>query len=314
MLQQFNERIKGVVAWVVVVLIAFTFVMFGLDYFVQSKQSSSAVAEVNGQAIPISLFEQMYQRIRHQDTPPSSVSQDNVVKKQILEDLIINTLSLQAANKVGFYVSPNQVTSAIMHIPQFQEGGKFSSARYQQVLSASMFTPATLQREVSQGMLINQQRFAFIGGAFVLPSEVERYAALLYETRDYTFTVVPMKEFMANIKISEADAHTYYQAHLQQFTTPERVSLNHMLLFLKKRFVNIIKTTWLATRWLRDGNYRIYCMPFQQGQPRNSKIKLSKKHKRHMRRLVKTQAYLMSGLKRSLTIVSQLNKMESCLG
>lgn len=257
MLQQFNERIKGVVAWVVVILIAFTFVIFGLDYFVQSKQSTSSLAEVNGEAIPVSLFEQVYQRVQRQDT---SASQDTVIKKQILEDLIINTLALQSAAKTGFYLSPAQVTSSIMHIPQFQENGKFSVARYQQVLSASRFTPENLQREVSQGMLINQQRFAFISGAFVLPAEVARYASLLYETRDYAFSIVPMKAFMPKREVTEADAHTYYQAHLQQFTTRERVSLDYVLLSMDQ-FKSNAKVTEEEVRQYYQENVASYKTP-----------------------------------------------------
>ena len=42
MLQKLNERIQGVVAWLVIILIAITFTLFGVDYYLQSHQTSNA--------------------------------------------------------------------------------------------------------------------------------------------------------------------------------------------------------------------------------------------------------------------------------
>jgi peptidyl-prolyl cis-trans isomerase D len=61
----------------------------------------------------------------------------------------------------GFEVSPAQANSAILSIPQFQQDGHFSKDKYQQALTGALFTPETFQKEVRQGMLLNQQRFCF---------------------------------------------------------------------------------------------------------------------------------------------------------
>lgn len=236
MLQKLNERIKGIVAWVVVLLIAFTFFMFGLDYFFQirSSASSTAIAEVNGQPISAVLFEQFYRRLRQQEPSNLPAHADEVLKKQVVEELIVNTATLSAARRAGFYVSPAQVAASIIQIPQFQENGKFSSAKYQQVLAASLFTTETLQKEVEQGMLINQQRFAFVGSVFVLPTEVEWYAKLLFETRDYDYTILSLQSFIDKVKLDENALRAYHKAHAQELMTPARVSLDYVLLSVEQ--------------------------------------------------------------------------------
>lgn len=47
MLQKLNEHIQGVVAWLVIILIAITFTLFGVDYYFQSRQISDAKVIVN---------------------------------------------------------------------------------------------------------------------------------------------------------------------------------------------------------------------------------------------------------------------------
>lgn len=232
MLQKLNERVKGLFAWIVVILIAFTFMMFGVDYFLQSKQSPGSVAEVNGEVIPATVFEQVYRRLRHQDTSNLSAPEDAALKKQIVEQLIVNTLTLQAANQAGFFVGQGQVVAALLQIPQFLENGKFSPARYQQVLAASMYTPSALQHEIGQDLLMNQQRFMFVNTDFALPSEIKNYTALLFEKRDYQYAIVPVKPLIEKATVTEAAIKGYYQAHEKQFVKPAQVSLAYVMLTL----------------------------------------------------------------------------------
>ncbi|WP_133130345.1 SurA N-terminal domain-containing protein [Legionella yabuuchiae] len=229
MLQKLNERIQGIVAWVVITLIAVTFALFGVDYYLQSRNASTAAVEVNGQAISKQEFELSYRRIRQMRDPAQlTASGENQLKNQILDGLIINTLSLQNARKYGFEVTPAQANAAILNIPQFQEDGHFSANRFQQAISGALFTPESFQQEVRQGMLLNQQRFALIGTAFALPSEVERFVKLYMQTRDYQYLTIPVAQFADTKSITEQEVKAYYQAHQNEFLSPEQVSIAYL--------------------------------------------------------------------------------------
>ena len=188
MLQKLNERIQGVVAWVVIILIAITFTLFGLDYYMQSRHESSAQVEVNGQPITKQALELNYRRTRQlRDPSQMTAASENQLKQQILDEMIVNNVSMQSARASGFEVGVVQANSAILSIPQFQKDGHFSTDRYQQALNGALFTPESFQKEVRQGMLLNQQRFAFVGTSFALPSEIQQFVKLYMQTRDYDY-------------------------------------------------------------------------------------------------------------------------------
>ncbi|CDZ77650.1 Peptidyl-prolyl cis-trans isomerase D [Legionella massiliensis] len=231
MLQKLNERIQGLVAWIVIILIAMTFTLFGVDYYMQSRQASDAEVDVNGQAISKQSFEVNYRRARQQrDSSEITAASEQALKKQVLTDMINNEVSMQAARAAGFEVSLEQANNAILNIPQFQQDGHFSPERYQQALSGAMFTPESFQNEVRQGMLLNQQRFAFMGSAFALPGEIKRFVKLYMQTRDYDYLEIPASNFIKESQVSDEAINNYYQGHQKEFLAPEKVSIDYVRL------------------------------------------------------------------------------------
>ncbi|KTD50233.1 peptidyl-prolyl cis-trans isomerase D [Legionella quinlivanii] len=234
MLQKLNERIQGLVAWIVIILIAVTFTLFGVDYYMQSHQASDAEVTVNDQPISKQAFEINYRRARQQRDPSEmSTESDVALKKEVLDGMVMNEVTVQAAQAAGFGVSIEQANAAIQSIPQFQQDGHFSAERYQQALSGAMFTPESFQKEVRQGMLLNQQRFAFIGTAFALPSEVKRFVKLYMQTRDYDYLQISTRLFMDKSQITNDQIETYYNSHKKEFIAPEKVVINFVRLSMQ---------------------------------------------------------------------------------
>src|SRR3546814_553347 len=94
MLQKLNERIQGVIAWVVIILIAVTFTLFGVDYYMQSHQTSDVEVDVNGQPIGKQAFDINYRRVRQQRDPSQiTAASELALKKQVLTDMITNVVS-----------------------------------------------------------------------------------------------------------------------------------------------------------------------------------------------------------------------------
>ena len=231
MLQKLNERIQGVVAWLVIILIAITFTLFGVDYYLQSHQTSNAKVMVNDHPITNQAFETNYRRTRaQQDMAQMTVEDEKKLQTQVLNQMITNEVTVQSAHHYGFEVNVDQANAAIVKIPQFQEDGHFSSQRYQQALNGALFTPETFQNEVRQGMLLNQQRFAFMGSSFALPAEIKRFVRLYMQTRDYDYIIVPSARFEKEVKVSEDKIKEYYNSHLKEFMTPEKVSIDYVTL------------------------------------------------------------------------------------
>ncbi len=226
MLQKFNERIQGLVAWVIIGVVAITFMLFGVDSYMQAHHAAAVAAEVDKQSISKQAFELQYRRMRQaQEASGLTDGDEKALKHQILDDMIATQVNTHAAHRYGFSLDAAQTNMAIFQIPQFQQDGQFSPERYQQALSNALFTTQTFQDEVRQGMLLNQQRFAFMGTAFALPKEIEQFVKLYGQTRDYRYVRIPANAFFEASKVSEAEAKTYYAQHKDAFLAPESVQL-----------------------------------------------------------------------------------------
>lgn len=231
MLQKLNERIQGVVAWLVVILIGITFTLFGVDYYLQSHQTTNSKVVVNGEPLTIQSFETNYRRSRSmQDIEQMTAADEKKLQNQVLDQMITNEVLVQAALKNGFDVSVNQANAAILSIPQFQEDGHFSAQKYQQALNAALFTQSSFQNEVKQGMLLNQQRFAFMGSSFALPDEIDRFVSLYMQSRDYDYLTIHVARFEKDAHVAPEEVANYYKKHQKEFMTPEKVSLDYVTL------------------------------------------------------------------------------------
>ncbi len=261
MLQKLNERIQGVVAWFVVIAVASTFVLFGVDYFFESRHGNQVLSEVNGVAIDAEQFDVTYRRIRQQKDPATLTNLvEKQLKKQVLDDMILNEVSIQSAEKNGFYVSNQEADAAIVNIPQFQQNGDFSEERYRQALSQSFYTPLSFQKQVKQGMLLNQQRFAFMGNSFALPFETERFVKLLMQTRDYRYLIIPSSLFIKEVSVSPDEVSRYYLNHKKDYLSPEQVSIDYVQLSLND-IKSQVKVDDVTVKQYYDNNKGNYLSP-----------------------------------------------------
>ncbi len=231
MLQKLNEHLQGVVSWVIVILITITFAIFGVDYFLANRHSAAAVAvKINNQDISKRDYEINLRRILQMKDREGGLSErdEKVIKQQVLDNMIVNTVTMQSALKNGFLVSNEQANAAILGIPQFQENGQFSNGRYSQVLSGALYTHESFQEEVKKGMLLNQQRFALVGTEFALPDELNQFVKLYMQKRDYQYLVLPVASFSEKINLSDKDIEEYYNSHERKYYYPERISLQYV--------------------------------------------------------------------------------------
>lgn len=262
MLQKLNERLQGVIAWIIVILVTITFAIFGVDYFIQNRHgSASAEVKVNNQIITKREFDINLRRIAQmREREGFSDGNDQGLKQQVLDDMILNLITVQAADKNGFSVSNQQANSAILNIPQFLEEGQFSNSKYTQALHNAMYTHETFQEEVMKGMLVNQQRFALVGTEFSLPDELQKFVSLFMQKRDYKYLSIPASGFANDIKISESEVEDYYIRHIKEYYYPEQVALNYVRVSAKD-IRDSIKLSDEKIRRYYDENINSYMSP-----------------------------------------------------
>jgi len=222
----------------VLALITLPFAFFGVNYYFSNAGHANEVATVDGSKITDVDFDntlreqqERMQRSLGASYDPS-IFQDPEVRYAILEQLIGERLMVDQARRDRLAVSDEQLRQFISQIPAFQEGGKFSQARYEQLLSMQnpARTPVEFAQSVRQGLLLAPLEEPITLANIVARSSVERYLNLLEQQRETAQATIEVDAFLRDVKIDDASVKAFYDANPGSFQVPEQVKLEYVTL------------------------------------------------------------------------------------
>jgi len=203
MLQFIREKAQGWIAWVIIGVLSFTFMLWGIQNYSGHGREHDVLAKVNG--VPIT---------RH------------AAQKQTLQQLITAQVLSQANAQDGFRLSPRLLGEAVISMPYFQKEGKFSNEQYERVLARMGYSRESFLAELEQTILLSQIKFGILRSSLVFPNEAADLWKLSHQKRDISYLIIPNEKAV----VTEAAIQQYYQAHAEQFKKPEKVSLEYLAL------------------------------------------------------------------------------------
>src|SRR4029450_6047720 len=109
--------------------------------------AASRVATVNGETIPMERFQRRYQSSleayaqMYRDRFSNELAERLGLPQQVVGDLVLEALIVQRAQAEGLAVTDEELNARIHAIPAFQENGRFSLKRYQDILKRRGFSP-----------------------------------------------------------------------------------------------------------------------------------------------------------------------------
>lgn len=249
MLQSIRDRTQGWIAGIIVSILIISFALWGIHSYFMGAALNTSVAEVNGIEITKGQLAIAYERLRHQmqaqfgSNAELLSNAESGLKDRALQGLIDIQVLKQASLKQRYFISQNQVNSFLENMSEFQVEGQFSYPRFQQVLSTTMYTSGEFLDLIKTSLLIDQPRLGTIYTSFALPNEVNDAIALVDQERDLQYVILP-NQFFANqaITVTESAVNDYYQQHLSEFKTPEKVSVDYLQLTAND-LINKVKIT-----------------------------------------------------------------------
>ena len=219
-----QKLVKGIL-----VAVAATFVMFGVGGYLGMGGDDGYVAKVGSAKIYSSDIDNAMQQ--------QGQSQD---KMQVLLGLINRQLLLNSFKDENLSVSNEALQKAIADIPAFQESGVFILSKYQDFLSSRYLSATKFQDEISQQILLNQMLDFFKTSMISSTAFSNKMVELLSRERSVAKYVIQPKDFYSKVNVTDKDVDNYYKQNIGQFTLPEQVKLQYMV--LTKDFVlNSIK-------------------------------------------------------------------------
>jgi peptidyl-prolyl cis-trans isomerase D len=145
------------------------------------------------------------------------------LREQVVERLIDERLVAQGAAREGIAVSDAELVDQITRIGAFQEGGRFSRDRYVRLLAMAQppMTPGDFESEL-RGELVRQRLQALITDGAKISEAEARQAWEADRSRVRAGYLLVAAAGGEALQPTDAELETYYKAHPDEFTQPER--------------------------------------------------------------------------------------------
>ncbi len=232
MLQNIRDNSQGWIAKTIIGIIVVLLALTGFDAIFNAASNSQTAAEVNGEEISRYDLDQAMNMQRRQlaqqlgsDFDPSMLD-ERLLRNAALGSLIDRMLLLQSAKSADFAFSREALDQLILQTPEFQVDGVFNAARFDQVLQQMGYSRVQFRQLLEQEMLIGQLRAGISGTGFVTDQQVENFARLEMQTRDFDMLTIPARS--DTIEVSDEQISEYYEANADRFRTPEQVIVEYV--------------------------------------------------------------------------------------
>ena len=127
----------------------------------------------------------------------------------------------------------NAKLNGILGLPFVRNANEeFSQEAYLQFLAQVNFTDHSFRQFIRDNLISQQMQQAIIGTAFALPMDVKDYVQYLNQRRDFRYTVLGKQNLNQTVAVTDENVKQYYDGHLNQFVTPEKISLDYIHLSL----------------------------------------------------------------------------------
>ncbi|ROQ20208.1 peptidyl-prolyl cis-trans isomerase D [Marinimicrobium koreense] len=255
MLQTIRDNSKGVVAGILVGFLVIIFALSGAEALFSGSSRSGEVVSVDGESITENEVAREIYRQRQQilnqygDSVPSEFVSDERLREPAIEALVQRKVLIQHARKQGMGVSESTLDQLILSFPQFAgDSGQFDPNRYQQVLRSMGYTPAQYKALLRQELLLNQLSSGVAASGFVTPAELERFAALNFQSRDFQYATLSRDQVADQVEVTDSDIEAFYQSNQNQFRQPEQVAVDYIDLSV----ANLMADIEIDEQTLRD--------------------------------------------------------------
>src|ERR1700680_174927 len=239
MLQSIRDRLHGPLAYLVLGPIVLVFVAWGAYGIVNlNVGGANYAAEANGSKI--SLEEARNAGLRPQSQGRQRLGGAEIpaelrarLQDQVLESMSGTALLTRRTQDLGYRVSHDALRDAVHGEPAFQVGGQYSPEAAKAALAQAGISLEAFESELRSEVQRVQLEGGIRASDFVTPPELARLADLEDQEREVRYLLLPVEQFTSAAKTDDAAVQAYYQAHQEQYMTPESVHLQYAELRLE---------------------------------------------------------------------------------
>ncbi|MBI3054569.1 MAG: SurA N-terminal domain-containing protein [Betaproteobacteria bacterium] len=222
---------------IVLAIIFVPFAFFGVDSYFRAGGGES-IATVGGQPVTEQEFalalqgrQNELQRMAGGRMDPALLDSSEL-RFAVLDGIVRQRLLVSQAVRSGLLVSDQQLQQIISEQPAFQEDGKFSRARYEELLRRQGMTPIGFENSLRRDLMVERVSNAYRATTIVPNAVAERLLRINAQQREVSQSVLAPENFVAQVKLEAGAAKQHYDAHQNEFQLPEQARLEYLVLAL----------------------------------------------------------------------------------
>ena len=228
MLQAINDRIKGWLGALVIIMITIPFAFWGIESYIGGGGQQFA-AVVNGEEISLNQFENAYSnqlaRLNQQFGSALPFTNEQI-KTQVLDQLINSVVLEENSYSSGYRVSDNSLKQSIAAL--FSRDGKFDRDYFENIIASNGMTVSQYELRLRNELRMLQKQNAIIASAILTDKEVRQLAALEQQERDIRMIKFNIDKDSADIVVTEQDIEDFYNTNTDKYITPESISVEYI--------------------------------------------------------------------------------------
>ena len=232
MLQKIHDSFGRWIVVVILGLIAFTFIFWGINRSDFSMAGGQFAAKVNGENIPMLEFDRALQQRQNQyqqiyrSELPEDVRRD--LRRAVIDQLVQQTALRQRVADQGYRASAERIDSAIQNIAAFQIDGVFNEQQAVGLLANQGLTPAGFRALQREELEVGDLTDGIAMSSFLTPAEFRRYIELYNQQREVAYALFGIDAFSANVTIDDAAIASRYENNKTSYQTAETIDLEYI--------------------------------------------------------------------------------------
>jgi len=232
MMRRYRRALQIGLLLVIAAFVATSVFVFGQGSL--RGDSGTSVATVNGEPITLERYQRRYQnfvnaysqRLGQRFTP--ELAERLGLPQQVVDDLVQEALVLQQARAERLAVTDEELNAQIHTVPEFQESGRFSLKRYEEVLRRIGMSKTAFEDDMRRAFTRMKVESLVRNGVKLTDGEIEQAFVHNREEVRAAWALVELAPIMATVTATDAELETYLKEHAAEFRLPERRKVQYV--------------------------------------------------------------------------------------
>lgn len=246
---EFVRKNTRLLQFLLFLLIFPSFVLFGIEGYMQMNNRGEVVARVDGTDIRQDEWDAAHKREadRLRESMPGldpRLLDTPAARYGTLERMVRERVIRAAAQHERLVTLDERLAAEMQRDPVIASlrgpDGKIDAARYRQLAAAQGMTPEMLEEQFRADLSNRQVLAGLAGTAFTTAAQAEVALDAYLERREVQVRRFDPAEFARQVTPTDADIEAFYQANQKSFQAPDQVDIEYLVLDVESAMKDVI--------------------------------------------------------------------------